>query len=295
MFYLLHGKDTYRSREKLNELIKHFKTKVSDWGFFRIDGENFNEAEFKELMKGKTLFEKKYVVVCDGVLKNKEAEIFMLSSLNNLAKTENMFLFLEEDVKEVVLGEFEKLAYKVQECKPLDGVKLRDWFAVKKIPANIAGDIIKKCGSDLWSASKEIEKYQLGGEVAKQYGAPEYNPFAICDAFAEKNKAKTWVIYQQALRQGIPAEEVFFKILWQIKNLLLVKKLINAGVDNAIKETGLHAFVASKAIKSAQKFSEEELENYSYEMLRIYHEERRGLLELPIEFEKLLICREITK
>ncbi|MEK7130993.1 MAG: hypothetical protein AAB924_01330 [Patescibacteria group bacterium] len=295
MFYLLHGKDTYRSREKLNELIKHFKTKVSDWGFFRIDGENFNEAEFKELMKGKTLFEKKYVVVCDGVLKNKEAEIFMLSSLNNLAKTENMFLFLEEDVKEVVLGEFEKLAYKVQECKPLDGVKLRDWFAVKKIPANIAGDIIKKCGSDLWSASKEIEKYQLGGEVAKQYGAPEYNPFAICDAFAEKNKAKTWVIYQQALRQGIPAEEVFFKIFWQIKNLLLVKKLINAGVDNAIKETGLHAFVASKAIKSAQKFSEEELENYSYEMLRIYHEERRGLLELPIEFEKLLICREITK
>ncbi len=295
MFYLLHGKDTYRSREKLNELIKHFKTKVSDWGFFRIDGENFNEAEFKELMKGKTLFEKKYVVVCDGVLKNKEAEIFMLSSLNNLAKTENMFLFLEEDVKEVVLGEFEKLAYKVQECKPLDGVKLRDWFAVKKIPANIAGDIIKKCGSDLWSASKEIEKYQLGGEVAKQYGAPEYNPFAICDAFAEKNKAKMWIIYQQALRQGIPAEEVFFKTLWQIKNLLLVKKLINAGVDNAIKETGLHAFVASKAIKSAQKFSEEELENYSYEMLKIYHEERRGLLELPIEFEKLLICREITK
>ena len=295
MFYLLHGKDTYRSREKLNELIKHFKTKVSDWGFFRIDGENFNEAEFKELMKGKTLFEKKYVVVCDGVLKNKEAEIFMLSSLNNLAKTENMFLFLEEDVKEVVLGEFEKLAYKVQEYKPLDGVKLRDWFAVKKIPANIAGDIIKKCGSDLWSASKEIEKYQLGGEVAKQYGAPEYNPFAICDAFAEKNKAKMWIIYQQALRQGIPAEEVFFKILWQIKNLLLVKKLINAGVDNAIKETGLHAFVASKAIKSAQKFAEEELENYSYEMLKIYHEERRGLLELPIEFEKLLICREITK
>ena len=147
----------------------------------------------------------------------------------------------------------------------------------------------------MWSASKEIEKYQLGGEVAKQYGAPEYNPFAICDAFAEKNKAKMWIIYQQALRQGIPAEEVFFKIFWQIKNLLLVKKLINAGVDNVIKETGLNAFVAGKAIKSAQRFSEEELENYSYEMLKIYHEERRGLLELPIEFEKLLICREITK
>src|SRR3990167_2733685 len=60
MFYLLHGQDIYRSKEKLNELIAHFKTKVSDLGFFRIEGENFSEAEFKELLKGKTLFEKKY-------------------------------------------------------------------------------------------------------------------------------------------------------------------------------------------------------------------------------------------
>ena len=87
----------------------------------------------------------------------------------------------------------------------------------------------------------------------------------------------------------------------------MVKKLMSAGVANVApqehfhfsnrfaqeklvaKETGLHAFVASKAIKSAQKFSEDELINYSYEMLKIYHEERRGISELEIEFEKLLI------
>ena len=162
-------------------------------------------------------------------------------------------------------------------------------FAAKKIPANIASEIIKKCGSDLWRASKEIEKYALGGLTAKQETVAEYNPFAICDAFAEKNKAKAWIIYQQALRQGIPDEEVFFKIIWQIKNLLLVKKLMNAGVANVSKETGLHSFVVGKAIKAAKNFSEQELINYSYEMLKIYHEERRGESELPIEFEKLLI------
>ena len=97
---------------------------------------------------------------------------------------------------------------------------------------------------------------------------PAYNPFAVCDAFAEKNKAKAWTIYQQALKQGIPAEEVFFKILWQIKNLLMVKKLASAGVANIAKETGLHAFVAGKAIKAAQKFSEEELVNYSMKCLK---------------------------
>jgi len=289
MFYILHGQDTYRSREKFNELVSHFKTKVSDLGFFRIEGENFSEAEFKELLRGKTLFEKKYVVVCEKVLENKEALNFILGSLDDLAKTDNMFLFWEEEVDEKVLEEFKKQAYKIQEYKSLDGVKLKAWFAAKKIPLNIASEIIKKCGSDLWRASKEIEKYELGGLTAKQETVAEYNPFAICDAFAEKNKAKAWTIYQQALRQGIPDEEVFFKILWQIKNLLLVKKLMNAGVANISKETGLHFFVVGKAIKAAKNFSEDELINYSYEMLKIYHEERRGESELPIEFEKLLI------
>jgi len=288
MFYLLYGQDTYRSKEKLNELVSHFKTKVSGLGFFRIEGENFNEAEFKELLKGKTLFEKKYVVVCERILENKEVLNFILGSLGDLAKTDNMFLFLEEETDEKILEEFKKQAYKVQEYKPLDGVKLKAWFAAQKIPLNIADEIIKKCGSDLWRASKEIEKYQLGGLTAKLSELPVYNPFAICDAFAEKNKAKMWIIYQQALRRGIPADEVFFKILWQVKNLLLVKKLATAGVADITKESGLKPFVAGKAIKAAKNFSEDELINYSYEMLKIYHEERRGELELPIEFEKIL-------
>lgn len=289
MFYLLHGKDTYRSREKLNELVSHFKTKVSDLGFFKIDKESFNEAEFDELLKGRTLFEKKYVVVCEGILENKQTADFILGNIGKLAKTENMFLFWEEEVGEKVLEELKKQAYKVQEYKLLDSVRLKAWFAAKKIQANIASDIIKKTGSDLWRASKEIEKYQLGGETSELDEAPAYNPFAICDAFAEKNKAKAWIIYQQALRQGVPAEEVFFKILWQIKNLLMVKKLISVGLADVGKESGLKPFVAGKAIRAAKNFTEEELVNYSYEMLKIYHQERRGESELPIKFEKFIL------
>src|SRR3989338_5501412 len=117
MFYLLHGQDIYRSKEKLNELVAHFKTKVSDLGFFRIEGENFSEAEFKELLKGKTLFEKKYVVVCERVLENKEASNFILDNSDDLAKTDNMFLFLEEEVDEKILEEFKKSAHTISKKK----------------------------------------------------------------------------------------------------------------------------------------------------------------------------------
>lgn len=289
MFYLLHGKDTYRSREKLNELVSHFRTKVSDFGFFRIDGGDFKENEFEELLKAKTLFEKKYVVVCDRVMENKQAADFVVENLEKCAKSENVFLFWEEELDDKTLERFEKKATKVQNFDPLAGAKLKAWFTSKKIPANIASDIIKKCGSDLWRASKEIEKYELGSETSKSSETTSYNPFAVCDSFAEKNKAKTWITYQQALRQGVPAEEVFFKIFWQIKNLLMVKKLMAAGVSDVAKESELKPFVAGKAIKAAKNFTEDELVNYSYEMLKIYHQERRGESELPIEFEKFIL------
>ena len=120
------------------------KPRFPIWGFLELREKNFNEAEFEELVKGKTLFEKKYVVVCEGVLENKQTADFVSGNLNKLAKTENMFLFLEKDVDEKVLEEFKKQAYKVQEYKPLDGVKLKAWFAAKNIPFNIASDIIKK-------------------------------------------------------------------------------------------------------------------------------------------------------
>ena len=140
MFYLLYGQDTYRSREKLNELLKYFKTKISDLGVYKINGDSFNEAEFEEIIRAKNLFEKKYLIICERVTENKLASVFVEDSLEKCAKSENIFLFLEEEVEEKRLEKFKKYAAKIQEFKLLTGVKLKEWFNEKKIPANIASD-----------------------------------------------------------------------------------------------------------------------------------------------------------
>lgn len=289
MFYLLHGQDTYRSREKLNELVKFFRVKMSDLGVFNIDNDNFTEAEFEELIRAKNLFNKKYVVVCDRLFDNKHIVEFVAGKLERCAASENIFIFWEEILDEKILKSVKKNAAKMQEFNNLTGVKLRAWFNNKKIPPQAAEKIISQCVSDLWCAAKEIEKYQLGGEVGAGLARGEYNPFAICDAFAAKDKAGAWALLQVALLYGVPAEDVFYKILWQIKNLLLIKKLVIAKVENLEKETGLHPFVIKKALRAAENFNEGELINYSGEMVRIYHEERRGLCELPIELEKFIL------
>ena len=59
------------------------------------------------------------MVVCEGVLENKQTADFVSGNLNKLAKTENMFLFLEKDVDEKVLEEFKNRLIKSKNTNPL--------------------------------------------------------------------------------------------------------------------------------------------------------------------------------
>lgn len=270
-------------------MISHLKTKASDFGFFKITADNFCETNFEEMLKARSLFDKKYVVVSEYLFEVKDIRDFIVNKLERGVGSENIFIFLDIAIGEECLAEFKKRSVKSQRFDLLEGVKLRNWFSERKISDNVAEKIITMCGSDLWRASQEIEKYRLGSESGRPTEMLVYNPFAICDAFAEKNKIKTWTMFQQALVSGITTEEVFFKILWQIKTLLMVKKMMVAGVSDIAKASGLHAFVVSKAVKAMGKFTEEELINCSYRMLEIYHRERRGELELPIEFERFIL------
>lgn len=295
MLYLIYGKDNFRSREKLNQLLAFFSSKISDTGIFRIEAENFNILRLEELVRSRILFEKKYVVACDNVFENKEARNFVKKNIGAIAGSPNIFIFLEADLDAEFLELFKKLAEKIQEFPLLTGLKLSKWVKEKagEIPFALQEEIIKNCGSDLWRVSKEIEKYELGrafNQVNQGNTLIEkYNLFAICDAVAEKNKGKAWAFLQEGILSGILPEEIFYKVVWEVKNLLMIKKLQSAGVKNLEKETGLHPFVAKKALVGARNFTEDELRKHSFGLVKLYHDVRNGRAEFQIGLEKFLL------
>ncbi len=117
----------------------------------------------------------------------------------------------------------------------------------------------------------------------------KYNPFPICDAFSSKNKTKVWILFQQALLRGVSAEEIFWKIWWQLKNLLTVKKLSESGAKNIQKESGLHPFVVKKTLSALRNFTDDELRETSANLVKLYHNARNGNTDFSIGLEKLLI------
>jgi len=246
MIYLVYGKDWFRSREKIRELLEFFRVKIGSLGIFRIEGDDFDPAKLEELIRSQMLFEKKYIVFCDKIFENLQAHNFVEKNIEKIAATPNIFLFLEEELDKKLLDMFKKY-------------------------------------------SKKVQEFKVSYKPHKEISFGDYNPFAICDAVAEKNKSRAWILFQKALLSGVPAEEVFYKIVWQVKNLLLIKKLSTAGVKNIEKETELHPYVVKKNLWSIKNFTEQELINYSFKLLKIYHDVRRGLEEFPLGLEKFLI------
>ncbi len=125
-----------------------------------------------------------------------------------------------------------------------------------------------------------VEEFQLPKTDAKK---PAFNTFSLTDAFAEKDKKKTWMLYRQAIDAGIDPREITGVLFWMIKSLILAKTTKNAA------EAGLNPFVFSKAQKSAKQFTDEELAKLSTQLVHTYHKGQMGEIEFEEGLEVYLI------
>ena len=110
-----------------------------------------------------------------------------------------------------------------------------------------------------------------------------FNIFLFTDALGARKKKDAWILYHKALASGMTPEEVFWKVVWQIKNMLIVRKI------NTAAEAGLNPFVYSKAKGFLKNFKEGELERLSEELVSGYHNARRGKGEIETLVEKFVL------
>lgn len=111
----------------------------------------------------------------------------------------------------------------------------------------------------------------------------EFNIFVLTDAVGARDKKRAWILYQQALAAGLSAEEVFFKIVWQVKSMLIASRTKSVG------ETDMKPFPYSKAKSFLKNFKPEELEKLSENLVIGYHLARRGEGEVETFVEKILL------
>ncbi|MBX4200117.1 hypothetical protein KW790_01485 [Candidatus Parcubacteria bacterium] len=137
---------------------------------------------------------------------------------------------------------------------------------------NIFGEVV-----DLDRALEEEPEEIKSGKKA------EFNVFTLTDAISERNKRNAWITYERALASGLAAEEIFWRVVWGVKNILIAAK------TNSALDAGMNPFVYRKSKGALNKWKVEELEDLSEKLVVGYHEARRGEVEIETFLEKILL------
>lgn len=123
--------------------------------------------------------------------------------------------------------------------------------------------------------AEKVEEFNLKTEAKKE----SFNIFSVTDSIVARDRRAAWLALTQALRAGVPAEEVFWKWWWQFKTIT------QAAADTAGARQSLKPFVYNKAVAGGRKYSLSELKERLITLTNLFHQSRFSGTELVHELE----------
>jgi len=306
MLYFLFGPDTYRSREKLKELIKKYQ---DSFEIQKINGQSISFNELRNKIASASLLSTKRLFVIENLSQNKsQREMAEFFRQYKLSKGDILIFYEEEVDKKTSLYKFLSISPKgggggVFEFDFLKGEELKKWARdyVKNNP-NYSGGKIEPAAleellmtgnnNNLWALSRELDKLlaynkNITLENVRLLTQPNFddNIFNLTDAIGHGDKVKALELLNRQLETGMQPIYLLSMIIRQFRILIQVKEV--AGEERFVnynfvaKELGLHPFVVQKSIAQSKKYSFEELE-------KIY----RGLQEVDLKLKTSKLSAE---
>lgn len=268
MIIFLYGPDTYRSKRKLEEIIKHYQdVHKSGLNLRFFEGKNLSYEDFEGEFQQTPMFKEKKMLVFKNAFQNQELKDAFLEHGKRFVDSRDIIVFQEGSgisPKDAFLKFLIKNA-KAQEFRYLEGVKLKNWAKKEfekyksEIQPEALWQIINYLGNDLWRLSNEIKKMAafkknrvIELEDINLLVKPEIETdiFITIEALALGNKKKALHLVHEHLEKGDNPLYLLSMINFQFRNLLMIKE--------AGKIPG-HPYFVRKTALLAETFTREEL------------------------------------
>ncbi|TSC95105.1 MAG: hypothetical protein CEN87_117 [Parcubacteria group bacterium Licking1014_1] len=308
MIYFLYGQDLYRTKQKLEEIIVHYKeVHKSGLNLTYIDAE---ENDFKDLMdsfKVVSMFSEKKLIILKNIFSVKTFQEEFSKETKTLKDSKDIIVVFEKDKVDQRTKFFEELKKeaKCQEFKLLDNKGLKIWLKKEeekhgaKIDPEAENLLLTFAGNDLWQLSNEIKKladFKAGKLIKKEDIYLLVRPkigtdiFKTIDALASKNKKLALGFLHKHLENGENPLYLLSMIAYQFRNLLIIKEMIDKGMPYAIiqKKSGLKPFVVNKTYYLCSQFSFQDLKKIYQKIFQADLDIKTGKVESETALDLLV-------
>lgn len=284
MFLFIHGSDTFRSKQFLEQSLEDFKKKRDPQGFNTVVLDGLSEKPERmiaEILTAPFLAEKRMVVL-KNLLSSKDQK-FLSNILERLKDDKlpetNVVIFWQAekvgqsgDAKK--LFDFLKKGKFNYEFSPLSSSELIHWIVKEadgqngKIGTAAANYLSQNTFGDMWLTSSllnqllsYVDKREILTEDIKKFlpEKVEDNIFMAAEMIAQGNKKQAFRLVNEQRRLGQDESYLFSMVLRQFKILLQMRDVWdnndNISSDVMAKILNLHPFVVKKSLPLMKRFS----------------------------------------
>ncbi|MFA5075916.1 MAG: DNA polymerase III subunit delta [Patescibacteria group bacterium] len=315
MIFFLYGPDTFRARQKLNELKEKFVKEVdeSSLNLTYLSGKNLDIAQFNQAVATPPFLARKRMVIIDNLLSNEPDQELTKQILEILGKEDLikdiLLIFLETDdfKRDGVLSKRLIKEKYAQEFELLKDSELRNWLRVEfrnrggKISSTALERLAGLVGNDLWQLNSEIDKliaYAGDNSIEEKdvtelvRGRFDDNIFHLIDAIAAKNSRLAHQLLSEQFDSGADELYILTMLTRQFRILLQTRELAEANRQitktQVASQLGVHPFVAQKALGQIKNFSAAKLKDIYRQLLDADVRIKTNYATVPVIFDLLL-------
>ncbi len=312
MIIFIYGSDTYRSRQKLEEIIRQYQeVRQSGLNFkiYDLSSPSISFQDFKDEFQQISMFKEKKLTVLKNVFSNQKFKEEVLKEKKLLLAAEDIIVFFEEDkvLESDKLTKFLKKNAKWQKFELLKGRELEDWLKKEFSAAGVIFErgvlekLIEFVGNDTWRLINEVRKlasYKKNKAVSLEDLRLLIKPkietaiFKTIEAIARQQKKLALKLIEEHLEKGDSPLYLLSMVIYQFRNLLLIKSKYDRpyGQKSAEKDgLKLHPYVIKKTTELARNFSLEELKKIYNRIFQLDLEIKTGQIK-PEEGLRMLIA-----
>ncbi|OHA00642.1 MAG: hypothetical protein A3C12_02010 [Candidatus Sungbacteria bacterium RIFCSPHIGHO2_02_FULL_49_20] len=250
MIYLLYGQDSYRSREKLREIIAEYRKKSEGvLDLHRVDAEDDPDGAMAALRAAPSLFQQKRLAVIERAgLAGEVLWKKLKPVLKDLADNKNVIaVFWEPNESNKFLKFIEQIGAKSQEFRQMTPAEGKRWLAAflktreSSVSSALLDEIVLHFIGDTWRMTNEAMKAALGGELTIPAEDADRKIFALLDTFLlDSISALRALTEMQAA--GMNEQYIFAAVVNHTRLLLQLTGRSEFPADEKI-----HPFVLQKA------------------------------------------------
>src|SRR3989344_2952919 len=273
MIIFLHGQDSYRSKEKLDQIVSHYKQVCkSALNLMHADAKNTDFSDVYNAINISSMFAQTKLVILKNVFLDKKFQEDFSGQVKNWAAAK--------------IGEVDAKTHPVKSSEAGIGPKAQQFNRINNDALDL---LVSFTGNNLWQLSNEITKLVnfRQGVIKKSDVELLVTPnisvdiFKTIDSLAQKNKKQALILLHKHLDNNENPLYLLSMIGYQLRNLLVVKEFSEQGLMYAsiVKKSGLGPFVVKKSYFLCRQFTFEELKNAYRKIFSIDSDIKTGRIE----------------